>query len=406
MSGFFRKIKAREAYHPTLTYPAFVCRVSLMRKRYKAVVARIRAKSGRVVVAFLTAGPSKWKCQSIYAEMVHTPVFEPWVVCDSGDKDFYVRRGCANVVCSLDEVNADAVIYQDPWAESSERNPVWEVSRSALCLYVPYSIESIRDSRRSERFDYHHLANFHSLMFACFQWSPDYAAHYKAAQFPWEFAGKVLGFGHPTLDAFVDGRSFDDGLVIYAPHFSFPGGIDAGITDIGTFNWSGRAVLDYAKGHPEIKWAFKPHPKLKARLVENGHMTQDDADRYYSDWERIGVACYDGDYADLFMRSRAMITDSNSFLLEYMATGRPLIHLIPKECKMVPCPQAQKVFDTFYRVKDESEMRQTFKLVLEDGRDPRRDDRVAASREACVLGNHAGKRIVDWLAMQCGRGEC
>lgn len=403
MKKLFKKIIERElGYHPVLLYPLFVLKVFYFRLRYKKLLARIRGKKSRVKVAFLAAATAKWKCQSFYNEMQNSDRFDPVVISKREDSEFYLSKGCKVVSEPLVAVGADIVIYQDPWDQSSMDNPVTRVAKSSLCCYIPYSIESIADSSRSERFDYHHLANFHSLMFACFQWSPDYARHYWSVQHSWEWAGSVLGFGHPTLDVF-SGKAIENGsLVIYAPHFSFQGGNAMGITDIGTFHWSGKAVLTYAKAHPEIKWAFKPHPKLRACLVENGHMTYAEVNDYYADWERIGLACYDGNYAELFLSSRAMITDSNSFLLEYMAVGKPLIHLIPKDCKMRACPQAQAIFDTFYEVRDEGEMLKVFKEVIENRNDPNGERRRYESEKACVLENHAGKKIVEWLELQCG----
>ena len=163
------------------------------------------------------------------------------------------------------------------------------------------------------------------------------------------------------------------------------------------FIFFSRAVLEYAKAHPEQKWLFKPHPKLRSRLVEIGFMTEAEVDLYYKEWERTGAVCYDGNYARWFMESKAMVTDSNSFLLEYMAVGKPLLHLVPQTTNMKACAEAESVFKTFYAARDVDEMMAWLKIVVEDGQDPRGDERRDAARVAAVLDNHAGKRIVDWL---------
>lgn len=157
-------------------------------------------------------------------------------------------------------------------------------------------------------------------------------------------------------------------------------------------------MLEYAKRHPEIKWVFKPHPLLKGRLVENGFMTRAEADSYYREWEKIGLACYDGGYADLFKRSRALITDSGSFLLEYMAVGKPLIRLEPVDFNMRFSPVFARVLNSFYTCRTLDEMFAALKLVVEDRQDPRREERQVAAREAGLFGNNAAERIVKYLS--------
>ena len=401
MMSIIKRLSAREGYHPILTYPLFVLRVMICRRRYAKILARLRGAK-RIKVVFLSAGPSKWKYQTVYDEMKAAGKFELCVLCEEGEKAYYQGLGDECSTVALETLKPDIVFYQDPWSELAGRYPVWQVSMASLCCYVPYSIESIAQGGRSERFDYHHLANFHSLMYACYQWSEDYARHYARQQCPWEWAGKVYGFGHPTLDPYY-GKSTKGGeYVIYAPHFGFEYNGIMPISSIGTFPWSGKALLKYAEAHPEVKWLFKPHPKLKARLLEIGMMTKDEVEAYYQAWERIGAACYDGNYQKWFLDSRVMITDSNSFLLEYMAVGKPLIHLVPERTNMVSSKQAEEVFKTFYVAKNEAEMLSALKLVVEERSDPKHDERVAAAECACVLGNHAGKRIVESLLRTIG----
>lgn len=48
-------------------------------------------------------------------------------------------------------------------------------------------------------------------------------------------------------------------------------------------------MLDWAKCHPEFKWVFKPHPRLKNALIKNNIMSEEEVERYYSEWEKIGL---------------------------------------------------------------------------------------------------------------------
>ena len=426
-----RRIIGREKYHPMLTYPIFLLRVAICRHRYAKTLARLRKKrlsGAKIRIMFLTMDISKWKCQSLYDLLDDNAFFEPFVGLTMTDEDehhssdqivmrnaaaraFYERHGCRVVEACLPEkrkalaparFDVDVVFYQVPWGMLGEQT-VWNVSKYALCCYVPYGIETVAPSGKSERFNLDHMADFHSLLYALFQWSGPYARHYKSVMRNYEWAGDVYGFGHTALDGYTSIKPSSEwiGYVIFAPHFAFEYNGQIPILNIGTFQWSGKTMLEYAKRHREIKWLFKPHPKLRERLVEIGYMSKDAVDAYYRDWETVGEACYDSAYADYFINSKAMITDSNSFLMEYMAVGRPLIHLISENDNTVVCEEARPVLDSFYKARNESELLEWLHQIVEEGQDSRKAQRINASRNACVLGNHAGRRIMDWLERKC-----
>ena len=162
-------------------------------------------------------------------------------------------------------------------------------------------------------------------------------------------------------------------------------------------------MLRYAEKHPEIKWVFKPHPILRGMLSQYGIMTKKEADEYYHRWERIGLVCYDSAYQELFLESRVMITDSGSFLPEYGATGRPIVRLICEKNKHVPPKIAKEVYDTYYQVHNIDELHSTLKMVVEDGRDPNREVRLAAINRAGLMTQNASDNIVRKLQSVYGR---
>ena len=126
-------------------------------------------------------------------------------------------------------------------------------------------------------------------------------------------------------------------------------------------------------------------------------MTQEEVDAYYAEWERIGTACYDSDYQELFMESCAIITDSGSFMTEAGATGRPVIRLISPANTLTPLPPSKKVYDTYYEVRTLPEMYDVFRTVIEEGKDPKREMRLAAVEESGISSTDASKFIVNYL---------
>ncbi len=126
-------------------------------------------------------------------------------------------------------------------------------------------------------------------------------------------------------------------------------------------------------------------------------MSQGEVEAYYKGWETIGSAKSDSAYRDLFLHSRALITDSCSFLTEYGATGKPIIHLKRRDTGITPLPPSKKVFDTFYDVYNLDEMQKALKLVIEEGLDPKCVERRKAFSDANISDGCASERIINYL---------
>lgn len=425
MFKIFKKIIAREKYHPVLSYPWFVIKVFLVRRRYIKTLTRLRrkiAQGDRLKVIFLSMDTAKWKCQSIYDELSKSDIFDPYVALTMTEEDehhsmdgvrqrnsasriFYERHGCKVVdacegqlghVKSIEQLQADIVFYQVPWGNLPGQT-VWDAAKVALTCYMPYGIDNVEWKNGKTRFDFHHMADFHLLLWQYYMWSDAMASYYRESLNRWELAGRIIGTGHSALDSYVQksvANKLPGDFVIFAPHFSFAWNGHEPIMNLSTFHWSGALVLAYAKQHPEIGWAFKPHPKLRERLVEIGFMSEEDVDAYYAAWESLGIACYDGDYQALFLNSKAMITDCSSFLCEYMPVRKPLIRLIPDDIKVAAPPPCKRLYKSFYNCYSWHEAEETMDMILNEGVDPRRDERLAASMELNLAGTYAALNVV------------
>ena len=92
-----------------------------------------------------------------------------------------------------------------------------------------------------------------------------------------------------------------------------------------------------------------------------------------------------------------MITDCCSFLTEYFATGKPLIHLISPKRKITPMPPMSEMFDCFYKANDLKEMFMLFDKLIINNDDPMKEKRVKVLKKLNLLGNNAAQNIVDDL---------
>ena len=390
-----------------------------VRRRYARTLVRLnRTKaSSPVRVVFHVTEVSKWKCKSFYGALDASVKFSPCVLPDLTEGEmrlpsdrrraiyderrrYFADRGYT-VLDGYDvesgryvpatSFGADVFVYQQPWGMGADRRPKY-MSRSSLCLYVPYYVVSPGD------LELDCALPFHRMMHTVFVPNAEFAILYGRVCGNLPRTCRFVGSGNPMMDEFtLKSSQKNAGWVIYAPHWTFRHPNHRTVLKIGTFSENGRSILTYAQHHPEIKWVFKPHPCLKGSLVSSGAMTLEEADAYYEAWGRIGRVCLDSDYPALFNESRALITDCGSFIAEYGATGKPLIYLVSRENKLKPPVPFRPLWDVLYTVRTEAEMWQVFKDVLEHDEDPQRLVRVDMARQLGLGIGGAGKRIVEYL---------
>lgn len=155
-------------------------------------------------------------------------------------------------------------------------------------------------------------------------------------------SSNVVVVGSTKMDPLIDGShnkssypwidpSHRKKRVIWAPHHSIKWGIC-----FSTFHLNFKFFLEYARKHSEIEWVFKPHPNLRhyyliseSTLPGNDSFTNENLEKYYMEWESLpNATVYErGDYHNMFATSDAMITDSVSFLSEYLYSGKPGLFL-------------------------------------------------------------------------------
>lgn len=399
---------------PMLVKLAVITRPILI-KRYAAQVKRLREKYGKekINVLFLVTNPSKWKCQTVFEKMIQSGRYKPCIALTAMDiecslslemkkqhfmktKDYFMARGMDCVFAydlekdehvSLEKFSPDIVWYQVPELGSRILSPE-EVSRYALTCYVEYYVP-----------DYGIMQYFgtrlHRTIWRNFTLNQDWADLIMRYQNRFFRAGETIGTGHPILDVLnirlcVHGK--DDGLIIYAPHWS------CGVGEkYSTFMKNGKKILELARKTPEVKWAFKPHPTLRRTLLDNNLMTERDINDYYASWEKIAETCYDGSYPDLFQRSSALITDCGSFLVEYACTQKPIIHLISSECPYSPVPTSARLFNTYYKARNWKEFVEIFQRVIIRGDDFKKGERQAMVKKMGLCHSNAAKNIVSYL---------
>lgn len=392
--------------------------------RRKCALVRRRMASypadRKLRVLFHVTDISKWKCQTAYDRLKASTAFEPAVLVDLAKPEYalavddrnatyaerrkwFADRGmdcvdgydvAAGREIDLKAYSPDILFYQQPWGIRDSLSP-FRASGCALTCYVPYFTPNYHAPEFDCGSDFYRDIAYYMVM------SESIADAYRAVLRDAPHVCELVSVGHPALDPLMHHlHSGGDGdrMVIYAPHWTFHAPMNRTARSYGTFEWSGEAILDFAERHPEIRWCFKPHPLLRGALVASGLYSEEQSAAYFCRWERVGVVCMDADYAPIFHRSSAMVTDSASFLTEYSVTGKPIVHLWSSYNNLEPIEGLKELYGTFYRAKDKSELMEVLNALILRGMDINADIRADALRRAGIAdGRPSSERIVEFL---------
>ncbi len=343
----------------------------------------------KIRVGFLVTEQAKWQYESLYQELEKSPFFEPVVLVSQlvgshkGTKnfyktidecyDFFFKQGL-NVRYAYDRIKkkyisvknlgVDIIFYQQPWEVYKTHSPL-VVSKYALTCYVAYGMHLVD-------FDESYTTDFHQFLYLMFIENEELIESF--SKIINMTVSNCVATGYAKLDAYFlsdnkENKS-DKPLVIYAPHHSF----EKNGLNCATFQKNGIDILKLAKKYKnQIDWVFKPHPRFKSAVISNRIMSEKEINDYYEEWEAIGTIYDSGNYFGLFRQSAGMITDSISFLGEYLPTGKPLFHLLGEKR---PFNDFAKLFiDTFYQIEEYHELEDIFHKVIMEKQDEKYDER-------------------------------
>ncbi len=411
------------------------------RRRARRVLARLQARvrsgGGPVRVVFLVREHQKWAAESLHRALADDPRFEPVVavsILNSAAKGpgaqtlttlaantaHLAGRGIDAVAVHdrqrflpLEDLEPDVVVYDQPYGLPALHRPQ-RIGRRALVCAIPYGFGFYLMTGSLQRVGNGLLP----LSWRTFVASGDVLARLGDAALT-RIPG-IVATGDPKADELrrllgeaqrtqaprpAGAPAGEPPLVIWAPHHSVGRTVGAGRPgQLATFGWSAPAMLDLASRHPGVRFVLKPHPMLRYALVTSGTMSAGEVDALLDAWRALPNADVHetGGYAELFLASSAMVTDSCSFLVEYGITGRPIIHLadLPDPARDTRfTPLGRELLATLHRACDAEELARELKTVVVRGEDPRREDRLATPLIASVRSaEDAGRAIARHLA--------
>ncbi len=354
----------------------------------------------RLRVCFFVQETQKWNAQSLYDKMAKSNIFEPFILVspmldENSNRNSYkdcikfFQNNCNCVELGYDDniksyidikkFKPDIVFFQQPWQLHNKQNPK-HVSKFAFIYYFSYAI---CDSPNFIKMNYN---NFFVLLKKYFIFNQAEVEEIKN----FYKARNLAIVGHPKLDIYdnYSQNNSPKNTIIFAPHHS----LHENSLYYSTFDWSGKYMLEWAKSHLEFKYIFKPHPWLKFRLIQTKRMTEEEVENYYQEWAKIGECCDDGDYFDIFMNSRCLITDCGSFLSEYLPTKQPVIHLRNKKAINYSATN-RLIMQRYYKAYNAAELEKLLDEVLIQNNDYKKLERLEILETLNIQTNASTKII-------------
>jgi CDP-Glycerol:Poly(glycerophosphate) glycerophosphotransferase len=374
--------------------------IRLVAKENQKTRAMVKQQQGQPInVLFVCHEPSLWSMfDSVYRAMVDDPEFNPMVVAlpyrhsslpqgkykDAGMVVFLEKRGIL-VVRGYEEdsgrwmrpaeFSPDYIFFQTPYDLFPPEWCVEHASLIARVCYIPYGtsisqgqIENI--IHPSSFFKYVSLFIMESVFTRNL-----FVTQLKSRQ--WFNRDSVLVGGCPKFDYLANapvslGNSWRRGLaegvmrILWTPRWNTGEG-HCHFFDYKDFFGS------FCRANQDVDFVLRPHPLCFQNFISTREMTCEEVGKMEVDYRESAnmVIHQKGDYQDLLLTCDIFVSDLSSMLLEYLATGKPIIYTHRKN---VFNSLGQELARGAYWVETEKELAAVL-MRLKGGDDPLRENR-------------------------------
>lgn len=424
--------KIFRVHHPFNIELACLTNIQLLNKFKEQDVKQKISNHEKVRVMFLVDDSSKFKLSTVFENMRASLIFEPFVVVfklycvdKSPEKEFFEEKHQEDIeefkkqgypvfdaydsegnIIDFEEFCPDLILlgcisYMDA------KNPIissYYLYSKWLVCYFDYGINN------TAYFDYHYNSPY---IVSCWKHFSGTRYHFTEELRYSRYSGiNTKYLGYPFFDNYKNINSSgseestekESAIVIYAPHWSID--LVGNTINASTFLESSKTVIELARRNKQVKFIFKPHPLIKYLSVcgyTNSSFTLDDYKNYISSWLSLdNCSIYEGyNYIELFKRASLLITDSLSFIGEWLPSMNPCIYLSNEDddSKFMSRFDAigQAALSTYYIAKEESEIVSFFNSIVIEKRDPKYKLRENVIREFFPDIGGAGERIVKYI---------
>jgi hypothetical protein len=368
-----------------------------------------RNKNKKINVLFACNIPAEWSMfDSIYNKIVDDPEFNATVVAlpyrhnslpegqykDEDVVGFLQSKG-VNVIPGYNRekdewlnpasLDPDYIFFQSPYNLFSATWSVEYVSMIAKVCYIPYG--TCLFSGKVDNIV--HPSSFFSFTSKFFIESPLCQELFldKFSHHTWFNTSTVVLSGHPKLDYLSEqvqpsGKAWRRGVqqdikrILWTPRWNTSEG------NCHFFDYKDYFV-DFCSKHHNVDFIFRPHPLCLQNFIKTGELSASKLEQMESKYKKSSNMALDrtGEYQDTFLTSDILISDISSMLLEYFATGKPIIytHRINVFNEL-----GNKLSEGFYWVRNSIELTETLEMLL-SGTDPLKEKREGLIKSILFL---------------------
>lgn len=396
-----RKILPDELSKKLIEFYFYKFKLKQVQVNHKKALEKVRKKE-IIKVAFFLIHESVWKYEGVYKLMEQDKRFEPVIiVCPFTSYGLdtmtshmnqayinFVNKGY-RVIKTFDEIDGkwlnvkkklkpDIIFFTNPWKLTKEEYYI-NYYKDTLTCYVPYFFHVTK-----------HLRENYGGLTQNLVWKAFYETNIHLNYAKLYSKNKALNVsvtGYPGLDPFWAKKN---GLpnpwkiqdkktkrIIWAPHHTIAGQ-DAGLKFSNFETYAFKFLKLAKKYNSEIQFAFKPHPLLKPKLYKDSKWGVSKTDEYYFSWNNLenGILA-EGEYVELFLSSDALIHDSGSFSVEYLATTKPTLYTLNDPSQLNSLNEfGKKAIEQHYKAFSFDEIEDFITKVVLQNNDPMKKERM------------------------------
>lgn len=330
------KNKIRDYYYRHMDNPHL--------QRILRTYRKIKRKNSKVKVVFICQMAQLWnKIEPIYQEMLRSPQFEP-VLFIVPDESVSVENQCKSITFfqsiegikvvaktedgwqSLEQLCPDYVFYQRPYEHYlPECYRSWNVASYSRICYIPYAYIL---SRQGD--DISLSGEFFKNLYFFFAETPhsrdiiilrDKEAYQKGRK-------KAFYLGYPALDLVKEAGAEVKKVshqfnILWTPRWTS----DKVLGGTHFFEYKNK-IVEEVLARKDYSLVFRPHPMMFDNFVKTGELTEQEVKMYLNNFMESEKLQYDTAalYYNTLWESSVLVTDTSTILIEYLATGKPVIY--------------------------------------------------------------------------------
>lgn len=384
--------------------------------------ARRKIKNGLAIkVGFILIDESIWKYDQLYKLLSTSDYFEPLVyICPYLDSfgelhnekisDLYLKMTSQGYICKvtnkadgnyldLNKEGIDFIFFTSPWKITLKKYLIKNfIGKLTGYVHYGYQTSSLLTTSYNS-----------AMMNLCWKYFVPSDIHYQySKEYSVTGVKNVVVTGYPGLDALLDERQFPNRyrknnkkLIIWAPHHSI-GEVDNSLhyaTFMDNYDFFIKLSEKYQN---EVFFVFKPHPILISKL--SAIWGAETAKAYYDKWIKSDIRSIEtGSYVELFHESDALIHDSGAFVVEYLATRKPVMFLLNNQSvKNEFNSVGQEAIESHYQGLSEENIENFVTNVVLAQKDPLREKRLQFCKKFITPPNgiSASQNIFNYITNQ------